>query len=76
VSTELARPNAARRVVGFLRDVVGEMEKVTWPDRGQVRQLSLVVVGFSLLVGLIILVMDLAIQGVLLKLVPAVLGRG
>lgn len=76
MSTELARPNAARRVVGFLRDVVGEMEKVTWPDRGQVRQLSLVVVGFSLLVGLIILVMDLAIQGVLLKLVPAVLGRG
>ena len=76
MSTELTTPNPGNRFVGFFRDVVAEMNKVTWPEKTQVRQLSVYVVGFALLVGLLILVMDLVLQGLLMKLIPSLLGRG
>ena len=76
MSTELARPNAASRVVTFFREVVAEMNKVTWPEKTQVRQLSILVLGFAVFVGLVILVMDLVLQGLLMKLIPSILGRG
>ena len=78
MATEVAprTPNPVVRVTTFFQDVVAEMKKVTWPEKAQVRQLSIYVVGFSLLVGLVILIMDLVLQGILMKLIPSLLGRG
>jgi preprotein translocase SecE subunit len=76
MSTEVTTPSGGNRLTGFFRDVVSEMNKVTWPEKTQVRQLSVYVVGFALLVGLLILVMDLVLQGLLMKLIPSLLGRG
>jgi len=37
--------------VGFLREVKGELEKVTFPKRAEVIRLTVVVITISLLVG-------------------------
>jgi preprotein translocase subunit SecE len=75
MNTEVARPNPVSRVVGFIREVKGEMDKVTWPDKSQFRQLSIYVVIFSLLVGLLIAGIDFILQGLLVQLIPSIFGR-
>lgn len=63
-----------QRVVTFYHDVMHEMRKVTWPDRAQVQQLSIGVIVLSLFVGLLIWVLDLVLQGVLVRLPASLLG--
>ena len=70
----VTRPNAAQRVVTFYQDVVAEMKKVTWPDRTQVRQLSIGVVVLSLFIGAIIALMDLIFQAIFVRGLPSLLG--
>ena len=60
----VTRTNAAQRLVTFYQDVVAEMKKVTWPDRTQVRQLSIGVIVLSLFIGAIIALMDLIFPAV------------
>ncbi|MFN0100205.1 MAG: preprotein translocase subunit SecE [Gemmatimonadaceae bacterium] len=67
-------PSLPSRVVTFYHDVVAEMKKVTWPDRGQIQSLSIGVIVLSLLVGAVIWVLDLVLQGVLVRLVPSLFG--
>jgi preprotein translocase subunit SecE len=62
------------RVVTFWNEVVGEMKKVTWPERPQVTQLSIGVIGLSLFIGLVIWVLDLILQGVLVRGIPSLFG--
>jgi len=66
--------NFFTRVVTFYDDVMGEMRKVTWPDWGQVRQSTLLIIVFVLFVGLVIYLMDLALQGILVRLIPSLFG--
>ncbi len=63
-----------QRVVTFYQDVMHEMRKVTWPDRPQVQQLSIGVILLSLFVGLLIWVLDLVLQGVLVRLPASLFG--
>jgi preprotein translocase subunit SecE len=63
------------RVVGFYHDVVAEMKKVTWPDFPQVRQATIAIIIFVLVIGLVIWLLDLALQGVLVKLIPSLFSR-
>ena len=70
----VTRPNAAQRVVTFYQDVVAEMKKVTWPDRTQVRQLSIGVIVLSLFIGAIIALMDLIFQAIFVRGLPSLLG--
>lgn len=74
-STEVQKASVPARLSGFVQDVVAEMKKVTWPDRTQVRSLSLMVLIFSLVVGAVIGLMDLVLQGVIVRLLPSLLGR-
>jgi preprotein translocase subunit SecE len=67
-------PSLPSRVVTFYHDVVAEMKKVTWPDRPQIQSLSIGVIVLSLLVGAVIWVLDLVLQGVLVRLVPSLFG--
>ena len=66
--------NFFSRTVTFYHDVMAEMRKVTWPDFGQVRQSTLLIIVFVLFVGLVIYVMDLALQGILVRLIPSLFG--
>jgi preprotein translocase subunit SecE len=66
---------SVRAVVTFYNDVVAEMRKVTWPDRGQVRQATIAIIIFVLLIGLVIFALDLVLQGVLVRLIPSLFTR-
>ncbi len=64
-----------RAVVGFYNEVVAEMRKVTWPDLPQVRQATIAIIIFVLLVGLAIFLLDLVLSGVLVRLIPSLFSR-
>ena len=71
-TVETVRPvGFGRRLTGFYRDVVAEMRKVTWPDRPQVRQATIAIIIFVLFIGAIITLIDLVLQGVLVRLIPS-----
>ena len=67
--------NAVSAVVELYHDVVAEMRKVTWPDRPQVQQATIAIIIFVLIVGLAIFLLDVALQGVLVKLIPSLFSR-
>ena len=71
VATQQSLP---KRMVTFWNDVVTEMKKVTWPERPQVTQLSIGVIGLSLFIGLVIWLLDLILQGVLVRGIPSLFG--
>ena len=75
MATEVVtRPNVAQRVATFYQDVVAEMKKVTWPDRQQIRQLSIGVIAISLLIGAIIALLDLIFQAIFVRGLPSLVG--
>jgi preprotein translocase subunit SecE len=67
--------SVVERTRGFYHEVVAEMRKVTWPDWPQVRQLSIGVIVLALFVGAVIALMDLVLQQVLVRWLPAMFGR-
>ena len=69
-----ARPSAPRRLVTFYHDVIAEMHKVTWPDVGQVRQLSIAVIVLALAIGAIIGVLDVILQLIFVRFIPSLFG--
>lgn len=75
MATEVVtRPNPAQRVVAFYQEVIAEMKKVTWPDRQQVRQLSIGVIVLSLFIGAVIALMDLIFQAIFVRGLPSLVG--
>jgi len=68
------KANYFTRLVTLYNEVVTEMKKVTWPDVGQVRQLSIGVIVLSLFIGLVIWGMDIVLQFVLVKWIPSLFG--
>jgi preprotein translocase subunit SecE len=70
----VAAPSLPKRAVTFYQDVLVEMKKVTWPDRPQVRQLSIGVILLSLAIGGVIWLLDLLLQGLLVRLIPSFFG--
>ena len=58
----------ARELVAFLRDVWGEVQKITWPTRDDLRKATLVILGFVVLVALVIGAMDVVLQWLLVRL--------
>ena len=53
------------RTRDFTAEVVEELKKVTWPDAAQLRQSTLVILVFVVIVALIIWVMDIGVRTVL-----------
>ena len=68
------RSNPIQRLVTFYQEVVAEMKKVTWPDKTQVRQLSIGVIVLSLFIGAVIALMDLIFQGIFVRGLPSLFG--
>jgi len=53
------------RTRDFTTEVVAEIKKVTWPDWPQLKQWTIVVIIFVVIVSAIIWLMDLGVRGVL-----------
>jgi preprotein translocase SecE subunit len=51
--------------IDFLREVREQVQKVTWPDREQLKSSTGIIVGFMLGCALLIFVMDYAIRAIL-----------
>ena len=58
----------------FLREVRKELEKVTWPDAPQLRQATVTIIAFVLLIGAFIALMDVTLQAVLVHGIPSLFG--
>ena len=69
-----AQQSLPTRVTKFWNEVVSEMKKVTWPERPQVTQLSIGVIALSLFIGGVIWLLDLILQGVLVRGIPSLFG--
>lgn len=67
-SVEVTRPGIGTRAVAYYRDVVAEMKKVTWPDKEQLRQMTIQILVFVLVIGAVIALMDLVLQTTLIRL--------
>ena len=72
MATDAVTPSWWQRAVAFVRDSSHEIRhKTTWPDLPQVRQASIAIIIFVLLIGLVITLLDLALSGVLIRLIPS-----
>ena len=49
----------------FVEECVGELQKVTWPDYEQLKNATLVVIAFSILIAGIIWIMDVLVRTIL-----------
>lgn len=58
--------------VNFFGDLMEELKKVSWPTRAQTVRLTLIVIGISLIIGLYIGIIDVALAKVLEGLTKAV----
>ncbi len=65
------QPSLWGRLVQFYHGVMFEMKKVTWPDVPQVRQATIAIIIFVLVLALLITLLDLALNGILVKLIPS-----
>jgi preprotein translocase subunit SecE len=70
-----ATPGMWTRFVVFYHGVIAEMKKVTWPDRPQVRSATIAILIFVMLIGLVITILDYALQGVIGRLIPNIFAR-
>ena len=61
---------AARQTAAFVGEVNGEVRKVTWPDRQQLKNATGVIILFVIVVAIIIGLMDVILQGILVKWLP------
>ncbi len=66
MATEVvAKKSALVRGKDFVGEVVEELKKVTWPDFPQLKNATLVIIVFVIIVALIIWLMDLGVRGIL-----------
>ncbi|MGH7665348.1 MAG: preprotein translocase subunit SecE [Gemmatimonadaceae bacterium] len=78
MAVQAARPNVIGRATAYIAKapafynaVVAEMRKVTWPDRGQIRNATIGIIVFVLFVGAIITLMDVVLQWLLVRVIPS-----
>ena len=68
-------PGGPARLVQFYHDVLGEMKRVSWPDRKTLQDATLRIIVFVLFLGALIALMDIGLQFLLVRL-PAILFGG
>ena len=50
-------------MVEFFKDFIAESKRVVWPNKEELTKLTLNVLGFSIIVGIIIYIMDFLVKG-------------
>jgi preprotein translocase subunit SecE len=68
-------PAIVAQTAEFLQEVRTELAKVTWPDRAQLRQATIAIIIFVLIIAGFIAILDVILQGVLVRGIPALLGK-
>lgn len=58
----------------FVRECITEMERVTWPDRDQLRNATWVVILFTILLTVVIWAMDLVSNLVIVNFIMRIFG--
>jgi preprotein translocase subunit SecE len=53
------------KIINFFTDVTKEMEKVTWPSRGELVESTKIVILVTLIISVFTYVVDLAVQEIL-----------
>jgi preprotein translocase SecE subunit len=72
MAAEVAAVSKWHQFVTFVRESVHEIRyKTTWPDVAQVRQASIAIIIFVLIIGLLITLLDLVLRGILIQLIPS-----
>ncbi|HLP41957.1 MAG TPA: preprotein translocase subunit SecE [Fibrobacteria bacterium] len=61
-----------RRFQNYIRDVIAELKKVTWPTKDELKGSTMTVIVFSLISAAFVFVVDFLLG----KMVQFVLGRG
>ena len=75
-TTDVAAPSGTgAKLREFFEGVQTELRKVTWPDAGQIRQATIGIIVVVLVIGLIIALLDLVLQGLLVRLLPSLFGQ-
>ena len=64
----------AQRTASYLRDVRGEVRKVTWPSWDDLRRTTVVIIIFVIVIGIIIGAMDWLASKLLIDLLGRVFG--
>ena len=68
-------PSLPRRVADFYNGVITELKRVTWPDRPQVQSATVAIIIFVLLLALVITILDFALRGLLIQLLPSLFAK-
>ncbi len=61
----MAAIDKVRETRTFIEESWGELQKVTWPDRDQLQNATLVVIAFTIVISLVIWMMDGAVRFIL-----------
>lgn len=61
----MAAIDKVRETRTFLEESWGELQKVTWPDKDQLQNATLVVIAFTIAISLVIWVMDGVVRFIL-----------
>jgi preprotein translocase subunit SecE len=69
------RRSLPSRVVQFYHEIQDEMRKVTWPDRPQLKDTTIKILIFVLVMGAVIGMIDLILQLILVRGIPSLFGR-
>ncbi len=56
---EQTKPNFFARIVNYFKEVKSELKKVVWPTFKKIRQNTVIVILYVLIVGLVIWALDL-----------------
>ena len=60
-----------RELITFYNEVIAEMRKVVWPDRAQLKDMTIKIIIFVLFIGAVIAVIDVIFQAILVKGIPS-----
>lgn len=71
MAVEVAPMTKGNKIVTFYNEVLTEMRKVTWPDRTQLKDMTIKIIIFVLLIGAVIGLIDLVLQMVLVRGIPS-----
>ncbi len=70
MAADVVQTTQGNKIVAFYRDVMTEMHKVTWPDRAQLKDTTIRIIIFVLLLGALIGLVDLVLQLVFVRGIP------
>ena len=68
-------PAFVTQTAEFLTEVRNELRRVTWPNRSELKQQTIAILIFVLLIAGFIAILDVILQAVLVRGIPALFGK-